>query len=133
MRGKLKWLRRFGWVIDSSSTSRHRSFSVERLEPRQMLAADCFFIVEASPHEANPGDEGLCDEFVESWQLRDSSLPAFESTSFQTDDPSEDHFEDYYLIHLEDVIDEIGELFEVQDTSWGDFDSGELEDAFWLS
>jgi hypothetical protein len=33
-----------------------------------------------------------------------------------------DDIEEYYLIYLEDVLDEIGELLEIQETAFGDFD-----------
>jgi hypothetical protein len=122
MSGLIDWLRRFGQMVGLPAKPSRQALVVERLEPRQMLAVDCFFMVEIRPAELDFHEACVADTYVAPWAsegVRDAEDGYAEDL---TGGSVLDDLEEYYLIYLEDVLDEIGELWEVQETSFGAFD-----------
>jgi hypothetical protein len=103
---------------------------VERLEPRQMLAVDCFFMVEIHPAEMEFNEHCTVGVFADSLPSERLDGVGVLCASNLSGGSVLDDIEDYYLIYLEDVLDEIGELLEIQETAFGDFDDLNLS---WFS
>jgi hypothetical protein len=122
MRGFLNWLSRLGRVAGLPTRVARQSLLVERLEPRQMLAVDCFFMVEIRPVELESGEQYSTCAHVDAWQVEHEADEALQYAWPLTGRSILDEVEEYYLILLEDVLEDIGELFEGQETAFGDFD-----------
>lgn len=100
-----------------------------------MLAADCFFMVEVHPAELDNGASfedasyetgAFIGAAVDDSPYEDSGADVAWNASEL--DVSElggsvlDDIGDYYLIHLEEILDDIGQIWEVRDTAFGAFD-----------
>jgi hypothetical protein len=122
MRGFIDWLLHLGRVTGSQNKAVGHSLVVERLEPRQMLAVDCFFMVEVHPAEMEYNEHCTAGTYVDSMPSeRLDDVGVLCATNLSSGSVLDD-IEEYYLIYLEDVLDEIGELLEIQETAFGDFD-----------
>ena len=131
MRVLFDWLRCLGRVAGLKQGSNRRGLLVERLEPRQMLAADCFFMVEIFPTDSACDEPFAQESYVSSWTWEESGWNEASPRLIADSDGSVfQDFDEYYLVHLEDVLDEIGQLHEVRETSFGSFDH---EDFPWFS
>lgn len=119
------------WSADSS----RQALVVERLEPRQMLAADCFFMVEVHPAELDFGacyeqasyETGECldvwgDDLPDGGAGTDIPWQVSGSDAVELSHSVLDNIGDYYLIYLEEILDDIGQIWEARDTAFGAFD-----------
>jgi hypothetical protein len=127
MRGVINWLSRLTRVVGLSDRPARQAFVVERLEPRQMLAVDCFFIVEVGPSDLETSEQYAVGSYADTWQPESVSYeaPRFDAAPYESESTGVsvlDEVEEYYLIYLDDVLDDIGELYEIQETAFGDFD-----------
>lgn len=132
MRGVIHWIGRLTRAVGLSRRPTRQAFVVERLEPRQMLAADCFFIMEIGPADVETSEQYAASSYADTWQPESVRYESARYESARYDvapsgaEPVGDsvlgQVDEYYLIYLDDVLDEIGELFEVQETTFGDFD-----------
>ena len=115
--------------------STRQALVVERLEPRQMLAADCFFMVEVHRAELDSGAsyedasyetgafiEGSVDDSPYEDSGSDVPWNAAEPEVSELGGSVLDDIGDYYLIYLEEILDDIGQIWEVKDTAFGAFD-----------
>ncbi len=130
MKGVWDWLLgRMEHATPRRGRSSCRGFVVERLEPRQMLAADCLFLVEIPPPREDCGSFEDC--VVDAWQPEGFLwTDAHDHSEVHAGTSVRDGLEEYYLIHLEDVIEEIGQLYEVCERGFDDFD---YEGLTWFS
>ncbi len=100
-----------------------------------MLAADCFFMVEVHPAELDieaSYDDASYETGVFVDASVDDSLHADSGSNapwhVSEPDVSEsgpsilDDIGDYYLIYLDEILDEIGQIWEARDTAFGAFD-----------
>ncbi|MCL4202736.1 MAG: hypothetical protein KJ000_09585 [Pirellulaceae bacterium] len=127
MRGVINWFGRLTRAVGRSHRPTRQAFVVERLEPRQMLAADCFFIVEIGPSDVETSEQYAASSYADTWQpesvrYESARYDVAPNDAESAGDSVLGQVDEYYLIYLDDVLDEIGELFEVQETTFGDFD-----------
>jgi hypothetical protein len=111
MRGFIDWLLCLRRASCWQKKVACQSLVVERLEPRQMLAVDCFFMVEVHPAEMEFNEHCTAGTYVDSLpseRLGDAGVLCAGNLSGGS---VLDDIEEYYLIYLEDVLDEIGELW----------------------
>ena len=88
-----------------------------------MLAVDCFFMVEVHPAEMEFSEPHTAGAYVDSFPSE--SMGSAGGVLYAADLSGGsvlDDIDEYYLIYLEDVLDEIGELLEIQETAFGGFD-----------
>jgi hypothetical protein len=123
MRGFIDWLMHLGRATRWQTRAAGQSLVVERLEPRQMLAVDCFFMVEVHPAEMEFNEHCTAGTYVDSLPSEALGNAGMLAASNLSGGSVLDDIEEYYLIYLEDVLDEIGEFLEIQETAFGDFDS----------
>ncbi len=131
-----EWLDYLGRMAAAwPASSARQALVVERLEPRQMLAADCFFMVEVHPAELDNGASfedasyeagAFIGAAVDDSSYEDSGADvawnASELDGSELGGSVLDDIGDYYLIHLEEILDDIGQMWEVRDTAFGAFD-----------
>jgi hypothetical protein len=123
----MQWLSGLARVTGWSQRPACQALVVERLEPRQMLAVDCLFIAEIASSDLEVSEQYAIGSVAGVWQeesLSDAST-RYEPQPSQPSLPAAsllDELGEYYLIHLEDVLDEIGQIFEVREDAFGDFE-----------